>query len=448
MSPYSVGVRTDKGSRRSNNEDSYSLPAIALPSEVVAGRGYLVAVADGVGGQAAGEVASQIAVRRLQEAYYNLPFQNVQETLRQSVVEANRAVWETARRRDQTGMATTIVAAVLHQGALTVAHVGDSRAYVISPTAIRGLTRDHTVVGELITSGALTEAEAANHPHRHVISRSLGSKEDVDVTVAQYPLEPDAALLLCTDGLTNQVSEAKIAEVVRTHSPDAAALRLVVLANAAGGIDNVTAVIVRIGSDWKSAAKTTVMQSGLLFAAKRRPLLSLGLALCLVAILTLAIGLGMRSGRSKSATPSKEAPMAVTETPQPAVSTDQTKESERIPPVTSDGTSNSYFPRKAYVKPPEGTYQSKTYLFPRPNEQSAVEGTPPLDLADADNPHRVEVTGDAEKAGKTVRPVYGSDLWYPAIYKDDQGHSFQGYIPCKYLEWVDTGERPPCNQVP
>ena len=157
----------------------------------------------------------------------------------------NRAVWAAAQQSQQTGMATTLVATVVQENVFTVAHVGDSRAYLIYPTGIRLLTHDHTVVNELLLSGALTATEAADHPQRHILSRSLGGEEEVEVSGSEVAFSADDALLLCSDGLSNEVAEGTIIEVVRSLPPQAAAERLVSLANAAGGADNITVVIVR-----------------------------------------------------------------------------------------------------------------------------------------------------------------------------------------------------------
>ena len=190
-------------------------------------------------------MASQTAVRSLYEAYYSLPYRGPTPTLAAAVAATNRAVWAAAQQSQQTGMATTLVAAVVQENVVTVAHVGDSRAYLIYPTGIRLLTHDHTVVNELLLSGALTATEAANHPQRHILSRSLGGEEEVEVSGSEVAFSADDALLLCSDGLSNEVAESTMVEVVRSLPPQAAAERLVSLANAAGGADNITVVIVR-----------------------------------------------------------------------------------------------------------------------------------------------------------------------------------------------------------
>lgn len=243
-----VGGKTDAGQARSHNEDylDYRQPALGLAQ---ARRGALYVVADGVGGRSAGEVASQLAVQTVLDGYYAAPFddEEVAANLRQAVQLANIEVYDRAQATPgEGGMATTIVAAVVQDTTLTLAYVGDSRAYLQSQGNIELLTRDHTWVNEQIDTGALTPQEAANHDLRHHILRALGHKEGVEVDVVQHRLQAGDTLLLCTDGLTDVVSDDQIQQALGDYGPQEASEVLVGQANAQGGPDNVSVMVVQL----------------------------------------------------------------------------------------------------------------------------------------------------------------------------------------------------------
>lgn len=373
MSSYQVGIKTDTGHKRANNQDSLTVPGIPaqVASRLIAERGFLVAVADGVGGFTAGDVASQTAVRALQDAYYRLPFTGDRETLRQAVTEANRAVWEAAQRRDLTGMASTLVAAVLRGPEVTLAHVGDSRAYRIGPGSMQQLTADHTLVGQLVASGALTQAEAAQHPQRHVITRTLGAAKEVQPELGAARLEPGDALLLCSDGLSNQVSAQQIAEAVRARPPQAAAEHLVASANAAGGSDNATVLIVRPANGARAGRAAAgggirAVEHRITGVLRRLTPVRSALILAGIVLLALVIALAARggnqsqSGDQPKATTTAEAPaiepaMGVTRvdilrtgTPAPTstVGTDGSGRAQELLPICPSNCSPSYTVRK------------------------------------------------------------------------------------------------------
>ncbi len=228
-----MGAATDVGRVREGNEDGY------LVDEGIG----LVAVADGMGGHRAGEVASATALEALRAAV------NSGIAIREAVQEANRAVFEkSVTDASLSGMGTTLTAATLVAGGtLLVAHVGDSRGYMLHDGAFRKVTLDHSHVGELVTEGKLTEAEAAVHPMRSVITRAIGLEDDVDVDVYPVELVPGDRVVLCSDGLTDMLQADAIAGVLR-REPDTqrAAQQLVDAANAAGGDDNITVVVVDV----------------------------------------------------------------------------------------------------------------------------------------------------------------------------------------------------------
>jgi serine/threonine protein phosphatase PrpC len=206
----------------------------------------LVAVADGMGGAAAGEVAAQLAIRAVRQL--TGPIDRLR--LRDALVSANTAIRSTAESDpSKSGMGTTMTAVAVENGVAQIVHVGDSRAYLWRDERLRQLTDDHSVVGEMVRRGTLTADEAQQHPHRNVITRALGAEPDVDVDSTTETLHEGDVLLVCSDGLYTEVDDIGIAAILATsESLDDAAHRLVDRANAAGGADNVTVVLARIGT--------------------------------------------------------------------------------------------------------------------------------------------------------------------------------------------------------
>jgi serine/threonine protein phosphatase PrpC len=224
-----AGVATDIGRVREGNEDSY----LVEPP--------LYAVADGMGGHRGGEVASQLALEVLERGLRDDP-----RELAERVRAANRAVFDrSAADRKVTGMGTTLTAALIQGGVAKLAHVGDSRAYLLRAGAFRQLTQDHTLVARMVKAGEITPAEAELHPHRNVLTRALGTEADVEVDVQDVGLLEGDRLLLCSDGLTVMLTEDQVQAILEsTSQAQEAAERLVRAANRAGGLDNITVLIV------------------------------------------------------------------------------------------------------------------------------------------------------------------------------------------------------------
>lgn len=223
--------RTDTGRQRRGNEDS----AFA--------RAPLFVVADGMGGAQAGEVASRIAVEAFQG---ELPDGGSPEERLAGVAQvANRRIYEISRsEHERAGMGTTLTAVYVDERKLAVAHVGDSRAYLFRDGELGLLTQDHTLVGELVKRGKLTEEQAAEHPQRSIITRALGIDAEVEVDTSTYGARAGDIVLLCSDGLTSMISEEQIAAVLSSESDlDVAANRLIDEANEAGGRDNITVIL-------------------------------------------------------------------------------------------------------------------------------------------------------------------------------------------------------------
>ena len=227
---------TDVGRHRAGNEDSM----LEDPP--------LFVVADGMGGAQGGEVASGLAVETLGE----LPPQDgqVERELTEAIAEANRRIHTQAEAdRDLNGMGTTVTAAFVHEGQITIGHVGDSRAYRYRDGEMAQLTDDHSLVAELERQGKLTAAEARVHPQRSMILRALGIAADVEVDTYCFTGQPGDVFLLCSDGLCGLVHDEVMGEVLESaESLDQAARELVDLANLSGGPDNITALLFRLGA--------------------------------------------------------------------------------------------------------------------------------------------------------------------------------------------------------
>jgi len=225
-----AGVATDVGRVREGNEDAYLLEP------------PLYAVADGMGGARAGEVASQLALQTIAEMQ-----RGGGAKLEEEGRAANTMVFERANADERyAGMGTTLTAALAGTESMHLAHVGDSRAYLLRAGSLRQLTRDHTLVDRMVQTGEISRSEADVHPHRNVLLRVLGTEPNVSVDTDDVPLLVGDRALLCSDGLTTMVTEDQIRAILETTpgEPQDAADRLVRAANRAGGIDNITAIVI------------------------------------------------------------------------------------------------------------------------------------------------------------------------------------------------------------
>jgi protein phosphatase len=230
-------VVSDTGRRRRRNEDQY----VCVPP--------LFAVADGMGGAQAGEVASGLAAAVLNEAAGE---ERGEERVAWLIQEANRRVFQrSSEDAATTGMGTTMTVALVDGDSIAFGHVGDSRAYRVRGGQLEQLTDDHSLVGELVRSGRLSPEEAESHPQRSVITRALGTEPDVDVDTFTVEAEPDDIYLLCSDGLTDMVSPSEVRSLLVEHGSDleAAARALVDAANAGGGEDNITVVLFQMAAN-------------------------------------------------------------------------------------------------------------------------------------------------------------------------------------------------------
>lgn len=257
--PLAIWGWSNRGRQRTANEDRI-LPHGVWPapfqtrSEAVAARGYLVAVADGVSTAGLGAAAGEAALAALFDQYYASAAPNHLEALVDAIGAANAATWSLTQNAGGSGVAaTTLVAAAVQDHTAWVAHVGDSRCYLITPARTKLLTSDHSVVQELMDTGMISIQEARDHPQQGVLTRALGIAETVAVDRSSLiTLGLEDRLLLCSDGLTTLVSEEEVGAIVRRKQPQAAVEALIALANRRGGYDNISVVIIghQIGRPW------------------------------------------------------------------------------------------------------------------------------------------------------------------------------------------------------
>ncbi|MFZ5943826.1 MAG: Stp1/IreP family PP2C-type Ser/Thr phosphatase [Bacillota bacterium] len=233
-----VNSLTDIGLVRKANEDKYLTDK---------NRGLFV-VADGMGGHEAGEIASSIAIKTLDVVLTNEYIASYQrDGLIEAIRKANQLIYQEAKQNiNFSGMGTTITAALFIEKTLHIAHIGDSRAYLIRDNSIRLLTKDHSLVGELLRHGELTENEAQKHPHRNVLTRALGTEAEVEIDLTQVEVKSGDMLLLCSDGLYSLVKDFEILQEIITNRVDMKATvnNLVKTALNRGGMDNITVVLV------------------------------------------------------------------------------------------------------------------------------------------------------------------------------------------------------------
>lgn len=254
---YSVGYCTDVGKVREANEDSFSVQNKRYISQYQQLNYGIFIVADGMGGAKAGEYASALATKEV-SAYINHYFEDLENKkfseielktiMEQAVKRANTLIYQQSKEnKAYSGMGTTVTAALIYGGQCYIAHVGDSRAYLINHNGIERVSRDHSLVGRLLEIGQITPEEAAVHPQRNLIYRSLGGFPAVEVDNYQLPIRSNDHLLLCSDGLYEYVRDEEIQSIVLSaNEPDEACRHLINLTNSRGGDDNTTVIIIKI----------------------------------------------------------------------------------------------------------------------------------------------------------------------------------------------------------
>jgi serine/threonine protein phosphatase PrpC len=269
-----AGVATDTGRVRDHNEDSY----VVDPP--------LYAVADGMGGAKAGEVASQLALETIIDLQ-----RGGEASLEEEVRQANRIVFERAGEDPKfSGRGTTVTAVLASAEALHLVHVGDSRAYLLRAGSMRQLTHDHTLVDRMVEAGEISRREADVHPHRNVLLRALGTEAKVDVEAHDIGLLEGDRVLICSDGLTTMVTEDQIVAIldVTAGEPQDAAERLVRAANRAGGIDNITAIVLEVQPGEPEAGSVAPASATAAGTARRVPWRAIAAAVATLVVLFVA----------------------------------------------------------------------------------------------------------------------------------------------------------------
>lgn len=258
-----IAFKTDQGQRRKNNQDVVGsfLSNSGLP---------LVLVADGMGGHLAGDVASRTLVESLAEKWQAESIETpelAEAWLSLNIQKENEAIYELGQEKeDYFGMGTTIVAAVLFENEVALAHVGDSRAYLLRSGVLKQVTQDHSLVNELLKQGEITVEMAEKHPRKNVLTRSIGVPGPIDVDTARFTVDSGDQLFLCSDGLSNMLSYNEILRVLSNKaSVEERVTTFIRLANEAGGLDNISVLLVNFNQadkegrndrDWKEIKRS------------------------------------------------------------------------------------------------------------------------------------------------------------------------------------------------
>lgn len=238
-----IVAKTDKGRIRESNQDAYFV------GEMPDGTAFAV-VCDGMGGAAGGNIASALAVQvisnKINASYHTkMRDASIKNMLDSALSAANIEVFDMASGNPElAGMGTTVVCAVIKDGQAIIAHAGDSRAYILSKSCFRQVTTDHSMVQDLLTNGKITADEAKHHPNKNIITRAIGVDKDIEIDFDQIDFYDDEVLILCTDGLSNYVSDEEMVDEISDGKYYAYADRLVQKANNNGGGDNITVVAI------------------------------------------------------------------------------------------------------------------------------------------------------------------------------------------------------------
>lgn len=260
LAPIVSSLRTDIGRVHDHNEDFITCwePKTVEDEQR---HGWLYIVADGVGGAEAGEIASQFASEKVLATYLAGDTAAERgERLRQAMLLANTELRQmVANEPENRRMATTMVTAVLGQDRVSIANVGDSRAYHWRAGTIQQITKDHSLVAKLVEEGAISESEAENHPYGNIILYSIGSDKNPRIDLFDMPLALGDMVILCSDGLTKHVSDAEIGDLIARYEPNVATDTLIQLANERGGRDNISVAVLRYGKRPAKLAGTRVV---------------------------------------------------------------------------------------------------------------------------------------------------------------------------------------------
>lgn len=246
LAHVSVGAKTDLGRIRENNEDKFEF---YIPDDelILASRGQIFVVCDGMGGHAAGQIASELACKTFIDVYLSHPGSDPKEALGTAIHAANRWVFLTARANTtRKDMGTTLSALVLLQEKAYIVQVGDSRVYRLRAGELTQITEDHTFVNELVRLGTISPEDAINHPKKNVITRAVGVEENVVPDFFEFDIVEGDIYFLCSDGVMNHVDDEGILSILSSNGPAAAAWKMVGQALLGGGSDNTTAMVLKV----------------------------------------------------------------------------------------------------------------------------------------------------------------------------------------------------------
>lgn len=348
-----AGHWSDPGRQRQENEDTYGLSASqpggrlaprgylhVTPAPQLAERGQLFVVADGMGGHNAGALASALAAQAIFQAYYSGPLADPRTSLLRAIDAANQALLAQSQAGDPAlaDMGTTVVAAIVLGDQVTVAHVGDSRCYLVNASGVQQITQDHTWVREQMQAGVLTEEEALRHPYRHVLSRSLG-RSDAQAEALSLVLQAGDRLVLCSDGLSNQVAAHELQSIVLRNPSQVAAEQLVALANQRGGPDNITVVVVQVDQETAPTSSGILAGASAWLASLPRTWLAAGIlgfaAIACTALFAISGVVGSMQGLTATPTKTPMAELVRTETPEAPPAMPPTSVPQITPTVAS-----------------------------------------------------------------------------------------------------------------
>jgi serine/threonine protein phosphatase PrpC len=391
-----AAAATRTGRLHEHNEDAWWVPGPEWPAPgQLANKGHLYVVADGIGGHAAGDVASRMASETIAQTYYRDPDPDIVASLERAIQAANGRIYHMAQQPSYHSMGSTAVAAVVRGGELVIAHAGDSRAYLLREGDLQQLTNDHTWVAEGMAKGLLTPEEAASHPQRNVITRSLGNEPLAQPELNTYAFLPGDRLLLCSDGVSGVVPEVEMARQLGNGQPGNAARALVKRVTALQGTDDATALVVESGPLQAGVLEQLQGTVAEVLASPQQRVVLVGTVVVLAAIL-LFLGITSlfpgRVARNPTATPTTAMQAAVvsvtsptatlppqpTETPTPSP-TDTPAPSPTPPFCVAESSPGSSQVAYAIEQPSQVTYQYTQFEI---GPHTSLDGAYPNEVRD------------------------------------------------------------------